>query len=230
MTRDEAWWGGGDPDRRAWSCRPTAIALREELGIEPGDAADHVDSGTGLACRSPGRAGEGPQAGGEVLEGMEDRLRRSAGRSYCPTCRLAREATRARRRPEIGGRRSRGAWRPARARALLEPYGGGTSVIGGLSRSLRPSIGGLAGSRPAALTWSSDRRAVRAAAQRLRSGERGRIDAPRVTLGAFPQSFEQATIEAASCRRPGRPRRSRVRRTSLLPTEELMARLGAFDA
>jgi alkyldihydroxyacetonephosphate synthase len=227
------WWGWGDPDRRL-ELPPTAIAaLREELGVEPGDAVAPVD----LEQVSLPDLRPVPErvrsAAGELLEGMEDRLRRSAGRSYPDLIRL--RSGRIDSAPDA-------VLRPADAAAVeavlaacssegvaVVPYGGGTSVVGGLD-----AIDGghrcvvsldLARLRRVEL----DRTSLTA---RLGPGLNGpqaeaALRAEGVTLGHFPQSFEQATIGGfAATRSAGQASSGYGRFDDLVTATELCAPTG----
>src|SRR5512134_2256898 len=129
------WWGWGDPDRRLELPARAVAALRERLGVEPGDAVGPVE----LDRVSLPDARPVPErvrsAAGEVLDGVEDRLRRSKGRSYPDLIRL--RSGRVDAAPDA-------VLRPASADAVeavlaacasedvaVVPYGGGTSVVGG---------------------------------------------------------------------------------------------------
>src|SRR4051812_7166979 len=155
------WWGWGDPERRL-DLPPAAVdALREELGVTPEDTVEpvsleEVDLPDARPIPEAVRS-----AAGEVLDGAEDRLRRSAGRRHPDLVRL--------RSRVLGGAPAPRGWaggsyrvlvglrpgllerapdailRPAdaadveavltacaEAGVAVVPYGGGTSVVGGL--------------------------------------------------------------------------------------------------
>src|SRR5882757_4531585 len=82
------WWGWGDPERRL-DLPPAAVdALREELGVAAEDAVEPVSLDQ-VSLPEPRPIAEAVRsAAGEVLDGVEDRLRRSTGRSYPDLVRL----------------------------------------------------------------------------------------------------------------------------------------------
>lgn len=194
------WWGWGDSDRRL-DLPPGAVdALREKLGVRPEDATEPVS----IEEVSLPEAQPVPEAvrsaAGEVLDGAEDRLRRSTGRSYPDLIRL---------------RTGRLEWAPdaivrpadtAAVEAVLTacadhgvavvPYGGGTSVVGGLD-AIPGGHGGVVSLDLAHLrSVDVDPKSLTATLGPGLSGpdaERA-LGARGATIGHFPQSFEQATI------------------------------------
>jgi alkyldihydroxyacetonephosphate synthase len=200
LTAEMKWWGWGDPERRLDLPPAAADALREELGVKPDDAVEPVSLDQ-VKLPEPRPLPDAVRAAaGEVLDGTEDRLRRAAGRSYPDLVRLRTgrldEAPDAVLRPSdpAGVEALLGAC--AESGVAVVPFGGGTSVVGGLDAvdgghsavvsldlahlrsveldpvSLTATLGpGLSG--PDAEAALADRGA---------------------TLGHFPQSFEQATI------------------------------------
>src|SRR5215217_1496017 len=128
------WWGWGDPDRRLDLPSAAVDALREELGVEPGDAVEPVS----LEKVSLPEARPIPDpvrsAAGEVLDGVEDRLRRAAGRSYPDLVRLRSgqidRAPDAILRPADPAGVAAVLTACADAGVAVVPYGGGTSVVG----------------------------------------------------------------------------------------------------
>jgi alkyldihydroxyacetonephosphate synthase len=194
------WWGWGDPERHLDLPTAAVDALRQELGVEVDDAVQHVPLER-VSLPEPRPVPETVRsAGGEVLDGPEDRLRRAAGRSYPDLVRLRtgglEHAPDAVLRPED----------PSGVEALLTacsaagvavvPYGGGTSVVGGLDavadghaavvsldlarlRSVELDPYSLTATLGAGLSGPDAERAL---------NDRG------ATIGHFPQSFEQATI------------------------------------
>jgi alkyldihydroxyacetonephosphate synthase len=194
------WWGWGDPGHRLELPQAAVAALRDELGVRPEDAVEPVS----LEQVSLPEAQPVPEAvraaGGEVLDGVEDRLRRAAGRSYPDLVRLRSGQLDA--APDLVLRPSD----TAGVEALLEactsegvavvPYGGGTSVVGGVEA--------ISGDHSAVVSLDLARlRSVqldqRSLTARLGPGLSGpdaeaALGALGVTLGHFPQSFEEATI------------------------------------
>jgi alkyldihydroxyacetonephosphate synthase len=194
------WWGWGDPDRRLDLPPQAVAALREELGAETGDAVEPV-SLEQVSMPEPRPVPDAVRtAAGEVLDGAEDRLRRATGRSYPDLIRL--RTGKLERAPDA-------ILRPGDAAAVeavlaacaasgvaVVPYGGGTSVVGGLDAV----DGGHAAvvSLDLAHLRSVDLDPTSLTAT-LGPGLSG-PDAEKAlqglgaTIGHFPQSFEQATI------------------------------------
>ena len=194
------WWGWGDPDHRMELPETAGDALRAELGVEPGDATEHVDLEQVSLPEPRPVPDEVRAAGGEVLDGAEDRLRRSAGRSYPDLIRLRSGKLEAAPDAVISPQDAAGVAAVleacARAGVAVVPYGGGTSVVGGLEA--------VAGDHSAVVSLDLqrlrdvdlDRTSMTA---RLGPGLRGpeaeaALGELGTTLGHFPQSYEQATI------------------------------------
>jgi alkyldihydroxyacetonephosphate synthase len=177
-------------------------ALRSELGIQRTDRAEPpAVSQVALPEARPIPEAVRRAAGEAGLStAAEDRLRHAAGRSYPDLVRL-RSGTLDLAPDAVAAPESR-----ERVAALLEacsdadvavvPYGGGSSVVGGLDA--------VSGAHSAVL--SLDLRALRSVeldatslTARLGPGLRGpeaemQLGHLGVTLGHFPQSYEQATI------------------------------------
>ena len=199
--RDSKWWGWGDPANEP-ELDPTAQGvLRERIGeLEPWPLAAELDrfalpGAEPLPQRLIDAVGEA-----NVFAGAEDRVRHATGCGYADLARLR------------GGRLEAApdaVLLPADAdavRRVLEicavegiavvPFGGGTSVVGGIeplrgahSRLVSLDLAGLRG-------VEVDRRSLTA---RLGAGLRGpeaeaALGAEGVVLGHYPQSFEYATI------------------------------------
>ncbi len=209
--------------------------LRERLGVEPADASEHVELD---AVRLPEPA-ELPEAvaraagEAELLSGREQRIRHAAGRSYPDLVRLrsgqledAPDAVIAPESPD----RIEGLLRAcADAGVAVVPFGGGTSVVGGV----QPLRGAhrcvialdLTGLRSVEL----DRTSLTA---RLGPGLSGPdaehiLRSQGVTLGHFPQSFEQATIGGfAATRSAGQASSGYGRFDEVVTAVELTAPVG----
>ena len=130
------WWGWGDPDRRLELPAAGVAALREELGVQPEDAVEPV-SLEQVSLPDPRPIPEAvTSAAGEVLDGAEDRLRRAAGRSYPDLVRLRTGrlelAPDAVLRPADSAAVDAVLSACASASVAVVPYGGGTSVVGGV--------------------------------------------------------------------------------------------------
>jgi alkyldihydroxyacetonephosphate synthase len=204
---DTKWWGWGPADRSSALSPAAAGLLAAELGAtertppvrlgdvqmpEPAQLPEAVTRAVGADA---------------VLTGAEDRVRHAAGKSYPDLIRL--------RSGEIAGAPD-AVLLPASAdevsgilaacaaeRVAVVPFGGGTSVVGGLD----PYRDGF--ERLVSLDLSRmrevavDRRSLTA---RLGPGLRGpeaerALGAGGVTLGHFPQSYEYATIGGCAATR-----------------------------
>jgi alkyldihydroxyacetonephosphate synthase len=196
---DTKWWGWG-PERPSELSGEALALLSAELGSledtppiafedlrlpEPRPLADAV-------TRSVGEGG--------VLTGIEDRVRRAAGMSYPDLIRLRTgrldDAPDAVLLPENADEVAAVLAACAGERVAVVPFGGGTSVVGGVD----PYRDGFEALVSLDLTRMRsvevDRRSLTA---RLGPGLRGpaaeaALEAAGVTLGHFPQSYEYATI------------------------------------
>jgi alkyldihydroxyacetonephosphate synthase len=194
------WWGWGDPARRT-QLDPSAVAmLRSELGeVEPAERASLEQVIVPPPRPLPPEIAEAVGAAA-VLSGHEQRVRRAAGRSYPDLVRL--RAGRLDDAPDAvvlpGGpdEVARVLQICSREGIAVVPFGGGTSVVGGVE-PLRQGFERLI---------SLDLRRLRGVVvdppsliARLGPGLRGpeaeeALHAEGMTLGHFPQSFEYATI------------------------------------
>src|SRR4051794_7692744 len=130
------WWGWGDPEHRVELPEAAVAAVSEELGVGPDDGGEPVS----IDQVSLPEARPIPEAvraaAGEVTDRPDDRIRHAAGRSYPDLVRL--RTGRLENAPDA-------VLRPADAdgvEAVLEacagagvavvPFGGGTSVVGGV--------------------------------------------------------------------------------------------------
>jgi alkyldihydroxyacetonephosphate synthase len=227
------WWGWGDPDRRIDLPPQDAGALRERLGVEPGDAVEPVALET-VSLPEPRQIPDAVRtAAGEVLEGAEDRLRRATGRSYPDLVRLRtgrlEHAPDAVLRPPNAAAVEATLSACAAAGIAVVPYGGGTSVVGGLEA--------IAGNHGAVVSLDLARlRSVeldaRSLTARLGPGLSGpdaeaAVGAQGATIGHFPQSFEQATIGGfAATRSAGQASSGYGRFDDLVTALELSAPAG----
>jgi alkyldihydroxyacetonephosphate synthase len=194
------WYGWGDPERRLTLGDDAIAMLRSELGEGAPDGRASLESvvvPAPLALPAAIAETVGPAA---VLTGHEHRVRRAAGRGYPDLVRL--RAGRLNDAPDavvlpgspdevarvldVCGREGIG----------VVPFGGGTSVVGGVEP--------VRGSFERLITLDLRRlRGVevdgRSLTATLGPGLRGpeaeeALAAEGVTLGHFPQSFEYATI------------------------------------
>jgi alkyldihydroxyacetonephosphate synthase len=231
------WWGWGDPERRLELPEAAVVMLREELGVRPEAASEPVEL-TSVELPEPRPLPESVRSAvGEraVLTQPEPRLRRSAGRSYPDLVRLRSG------RPEAAPDAVLVPADTAAVAAALEacsaegvavvPFGGGTSVVGGVAPErgehravVSLDLGALRG-------VDLDRRSLTA---RLGPGLTGpkaeaALAALGVTLGHFPQSFEQATIGGfAATRSAGQASSGYGRFDELVTAVELSAPAGSL--
>ena len=229
------WWGWGDPDRRLGLPEAAAAALREELGVQPGDGGEHAPLEQVSLPEPRPIPEEVRSASGQVEAGVEDRLRRSAGRSYPDLIRLRsgtlESAPDAVISPPDAAAVAAVLDACTRSGVAVVPYGGGTSVVGGLDA--------IAGDHAAVV--SLDLRHLRdvdldrtSLTARLGPGLRGpeaetALGELGVTLGHFPQSYEEATIGGyAATRSAGQASSGYGRFDELVTGIELTAPAGSL--
>ena len=229
------WWGWGSEAKRASLGGDARAMLRSELGqAEP---ADRVGLEQVAMPESRPLPPEIAEAVGEaaVLHGSEDRLRRAAGRGYHDLVRLRsgrlEQAPDAVVLPADDAQVARVLEVCAREGVAVVPFGGGTSVVGGVEP--------LAGRFERLI--SLDLRRLRKVSVDLRSmtatlgpGLRGpeaekALRGQGVTLGHFPQSFECATIGGfAATRSAGQASSGYGRFDELVTSVELTAPTGSL--
>ncbi len=200
------WWGWGEDGHEVNVPEPALALLRDELGADP--AARHAPVALEEVRlpepRLPGAARERLEAAvgaGHVLDDRAARVAHAAGRSYPDLVRLrSGDASSA---PDVvvapGSADEVRALLDAcaQARVAVVPFGGGTSVVGGVepvsdgfegaaALDLR-RLDGLVEVDRASLTATLECGLLGPEAER-RLGQHG------VTLGHFPQSFEYSTV------------------------------------
>ena len=199
--RDSKWWGWGDPAVAPELDAEALGVLRERIGeLEPWPLASALD-GFSLPSPEPLPAAltdaVGPDA---IFSSAEDRLRHASGRGYVDLARMR------------GGRLEAApdaVLMPADADALkrvlevcaaegvaVVPFGGGTSVVGGVEPLRGPHQRLISLDLAALRAVAVDRHSLTAS---LGAGLRGpeaeaALGREGLTLGHFPQSFEYATI------------------------------------
>jgi alkyldihydroxyacetonephosphate synthase len=194
------WWGWGDPDKRLALSDGAVAMLRSELGeAEPASRVSIDEVAMPEPRPLPGALVDTVNAA-SVLVAHEQRLRRAAGKSYPDLVRL--RSGRLEAAPDAvvmpGGAEQIAAVLElcAREGIAVVPFGGGTSVVGGVD----PVAGGHR--RVISLDLRRLRRVEidhRSLTATLGPGLRGpeaeaALAAAGVTIGHFPQSFEYATI------------------------------------
>ncbi|MGN6274318.1 MAG: FAD-binding oxidoreductase [Solirubrobacterales bacterium] len=228
------WWGWGDPAVEATLDDEALGVLRERIGeLEPWPLARGLEE-----FELPG-AEPLPQAlieavGEEnVFTADEDRLRHATGRGYADLARLRKGTLEAAPDavvvpPDVEALRRVIDVCVAEDVAIV-PFGGGTSVVGGVE-PLRGSHGRLISLDLAALREVGiDRRSLTA---RLGAGLRGpeaeaALGREGLTLGHFPQSFEYATIGGfAATRSAGQASSGYGRFDELVTSVRLLAPAG----
>jgi alkyldihydroxyacetonephosphate synthase len=199
--RDSNWWGWGDPAIAPELDAQAQEVLRERIGeLEPWPLASGIEDFT-LPQPELLPAALGEAVGAEnVFTAQEDRLRHSTGRGYVDLARMRAgslgQAPDAVVMPTDADAVRRVLDLCAREGIAVVPFGGGTSVVGGVE-PLRGVHQRLISLDLAALREVEvDRRSLTA---RLGAGLRGpeaeaALGRQGVTLGHFPQSFEYATI------------------------------------
>ena len=199
--RDAKWWGWGDPAVEPTLDGEALGVLRERIGeLEAWPLARALEEFELPAAEALPQALVGVVGETNVSTSDEDRLRHATGRGYVDLARLRNgvlenapdavvvppDAEALRRVIDIC----------AREGIAIVPFGGGTSVVGGVE-PLRGKHGRLISLDLGALRdVEVDRRALTA---RLGAGLRGpeaeaALGREGLTLGHFPQSFEYATI------------------------------------
>jgi alkyldihydroxyacetonephosphate synthase len=235
--RDSKWWGWGEPSVSPELDGEALGVLRERIGeLEPWPLARELGEFELPASESLPR--ELIEAVGEenVFRGEEDRLRHAVGRGYVDLARLRNGALDA--APDA-------VLIPANAEALrraievcaaegiaIVPFGGGTSVVGGVeplrgshARVISLDLGALQG-------VEIDRRSLTA---RLGAGLRGpeaeaALGREGLTLGHFPQSFEYATIGGfAATRSAGQASSGYGRFDALVSSVRMLAPAGEIS-
>jgi alkyldihydroxyacetonephosphate synthase len=227
------WWGWGDADRRLDLPPGAVAALRDELGVEPQDAGEPVALDQ-VSLPDPRPVPDAVRsAAAEVLDGQEDRLRRAAGRSYPDLIRLRsgrlESAPDAILRPPDAAAVEAVLGACADNGVAVVPYGGGTSVVGGLD-AIGDGHGAVVSLDLARLrAVEVDPRSLTATLGPGLSGPEAEaaLGARGATLGHFPQSFEQATIGGfAATRSAGQASSGYGRFDEIVTAIELTAPVG----
>ena len=194
------WWGWGDPDKQP-EIPPEGLELLREL-VGEAEAMQRVElEEVGVPDAAPLPASLAEAAGEHaLLDGREHRIRRSAGQSYPDLVRLRTgrlgEAPDAVAVPASAEAVARVLEVCSAERIAVVPFGGGTSVVGGV----HPERGAF--ERLIALDLRRLRDVAvdeRSLVARLGPGLRGpeaehALAERGLTLGHFPQSFEYATV------------------------------------
>jgi alkyldihydroxyacetonephosphate synthase len=232
--RDSNWWGWGDPAIAPELDAEAGQVLHERIGaLEPWPLAGRLEDFT-LPAAEPLPAALTEAVGADaIFTSTEDRLRHASGRGYADLARMRGGSLEAAPDAVV---------LPADAEALrrvldvcasegiaVVPFGGGTSVVGGVE-PLRGAHQRLISLDLAALRdVSVDSRSLTA---RLGAGLRGpeaeaALGREGLTLGHFPQSFEYATIGGfAATRSAGQASSGYGRFDALVSSVRLLAPSG----
>ncbi|HEX6603048.1 MAG TPA: FAD-binding oxidoreductase [Solirubrobacterales bacterium] len=235
--RDAKWWGWGDPSVEPTLDAEALAVLRERIGeLEPWPLARSLEQFDLPAAEALPQALVDAVGEGNVFTSDEDRLRHAVGCGYADLARLRNGALKA--APDA-------VLMPADAEALrraievcaaegvaIVPFGGGTSVVGGVE-PLRGSHSRLVSLDLGALREVGvDRRSLTAT---LGAGLRGpeaeaALGQEGLTLGHFPQSFEYATVGGfAATRSAGQASSGYGRFDALVSSVRMLAPVGEIS-
>ena len=227
------WCGWGAPGKRVELGSEARTLLRSELGDAEPTSCPPMEEVVLPAPRSIPPEIAAAVGSGAVLTGPEHRVRRAAGRSYPDLVRLRsgrlEDAPDAVVVPATGAEVARVLEICSREGIAVVPFGGGTSVVGGVEplRGRFETVVSLDLRRLRGV--EVDRRSLTAT---LGVGLRGPeaeevLRARGVTLGHFPQSFEYATIGGfAATRSAGQASSGYGRFDELVTAIELRAPAG----
>ena len=235
--RDTSWWGWGDPAVRPELDEAALGVLRERVGdLEPWPLARELGEFP-LPGAEPLPAAIGEAVGAEnVFTDDEDRLRHAVGRGYVDLAQLRLGALDGAPDAVVTPADAAAVRRLldacAAAGIAVVPFGGGTSVVGGVA-PLRGSHSRLVSLDLTALRdVEVDRTSLTA---RLGAGLRGpeaeaALGEQGLTLGHFPQSFEYATVGGfAATRSAGQASSGYGRFDSLVSSVRLQAPAGDLE-
>jgi alkyldihydroxyacetonephosphate synthase len=227
------WWGWGDPERRVELPATAVAAVREELGLEPGAGSEPVSIDKVSLPEARPIPDAVRAAAGEVLDGSDDRIRHATGRSYPDLVRLRtgrlEHAPDAVLRPPDAAAVEAVLDACAAARIAVVPFGGGTSVVGGLEALADGHWAVVSLELTGLRSVELDSQSLTA---RLGPGLTGpeaeaALGALGATLGHFPQSFEEATIGGfAATRSAGQASSGYGRFDDVVTSIELVAPTG----
>ncbi|HET7509222.1 MAG TPA: FAD-binding oxidoreductase [Solirubrobacterales bacterium] len=232
--RDAKWWGWGDPAVGPALDDEALAVLRERIGaLEAWPLARSLEGFELPTAEALPRTLVEAVGEGNVFVDDEDRLRHSTGRGYVDLARLRNGALEAApdavvMPPDADALRRVIDVCAAEGIAIV-PFGGGTSVVGGVE-PLRGGHGRVISLDLGALRdVEVDRRSLTA---RLGAGLRGpeaeaALGQQGLTLGHFPQSFEYATVGGfAATRSAGQASSGYGRFDALVSSVRLLAPAG----
>ncbi|MGV1047878.1 MAG: FAD-binding oxidoreductase [Solirubrobacterales bacterium] len=237
LRHDSKWWGWGDPAVEPQLDAEALGALRERLGeLEPWPLALELGEFE-LPPAQPLPPALIEAVGADaVFTSAEDRLRHASGRGYVDLARMRlgslEAAPDAVLVPADAAALRRVLDACAAAGVAVVPFGGGTSVVGGVE-PIRGAHQRLVSLDLGALREVGvDRRSLTA---RLGAGLRGpeaeaALGREGMTLGHFPQSFEYATIGGfAATRSAGQASSGYGRFDALVSSIRLQAPAGDLE-
>jgi alkyldihydroxyacetonephosphate synthase len=232
--RDSKWWGWGDPAVAPALDDEALGVLRERIGeLEPWPLAASLENFALPAAEALPAALTEAVGAASVFTSQEDRLRHASGRGYADLARMRRGSLDAAPDAVVMPPDAESLRRVldicAAEGVAVVPFGGGTSVVGGVE-PLRGGHGRLISLDLGALRdVEVDRRSLTA---RLGAGLRGpeaeaALGREGLTLGHFPQSFEYATIGGfAATRSAGQASSGYGRFDSVVSSVRLLAPAG----
>jgi alkyldihydroxyacetonephosphate synthase len=235
--RDAKWWGWGDPGAEPSLDSEALAVLRERVGeLDPWPLARALEDFQLPAAEPLPQAIVDAAGETNVFRGEEDRLRHATGCGYADLARLRNGALESAPDAVLMPPDSEALKRVVAACAAegvaIVPYGGGTSVVGGVE-PLRGDHRRLVSLDLGALREVSvDRRSLTAT---LGAGLRGpeaeaALNAEGLTLGHFPQSFEYATVGGfAATRSAGQASSGYGRFDALVSSVRLLAPAGELS-
>jgi alkyldihydroxyacetonephosphate synthase len=227
------WWGWGDPEQRVELPETGVAAVREELAIASEDAAEPVSIDQ-VSLPDPRPLPDSVRAvAGEVLDRPDDRIRHAAGRSYPDLIRLRtgrlEHAPDAVLRPDDAAGVEAVLAACASAGVAVVPFGGGTSVVGGVEALAdgHSAVVSLELSRLRSVELDSESLTARLGPGLTGPEAEAALGSLGATLGHFPQSFEEATIGGfAATRSAGQASSGYGRFDELVTALELAAPAG----
>jgi len=234
LRNDSKWWGWGDPAVEPSLDDEALGVLRERIGeLEPWPPARSLEDFEVPAAEALPRALSEAVGEENVFTGEEDRLRHAVGRGYVDLARLRNGALEAAPDAAVVPPDADSVRRVldicASEGIAVVPFGGGTSVVGGVE-PVRGGHGRLISLDLGALRdVAVDERTLTA---RLGAGLRGpeaeqALARFGLTLGHFPQSFEYATVGGfAATRSAGQASSGYGRFDALVSSVRLLAPAG----
>jgi len=231
------WWGWGDPAIEPTLDDEALGVLRERIGdLEPWSLARQIEDFELPPTEALPRALVEAVGEENVFTDAEDRVRHATGRGYVDLARLRNGALEAAPDAVVIPPDTESLRRVidicAAEGVAIVPFGGGTSVVGGVEplrgtheRVISLDLGAL-------LDVEFDERSLTA---RLGAGLRGpeaeaALGAHGLTLGHFPQSFEYATVGGfAATRSAGQASSGYGRFDALVSSVRLLAPAGELS-